>query len=98
MAVNSEKYTIELSGTIADFDLGGDRRVNFIQFNPGAAGDKLVVRVGSSSGPACFQNVADDASDEVRAYYYGVPMQLIIDASECTFSSGASVIIQLMAG
>jgi len=79
---------------VSDADWTGSLRgVQSIQFNPGAASDKLVVKDGDASGPVAFQTIADGSSDEVIKYFGEVPFTPFIDVSECTIDTTILVIL-----
>lgn len=73
-------------------------RTNYIQFNPGAADDKLVIKQRTAAGAVIFEASSTDANDQQRAYYYGKRQLPYIDYSECTLSAGHKVIIGLGTG
>lgn len=99
--VTLKNRTIEISAIDSDWswsDNFADRDmipINFIQFNPAAVSDKCVVKEGSDAGPASFYATCASADDQKRAYYYGCPMQPVLDFDAGTFTAGSSVIIQL---
>lgn len=95
MSVTRSKNVIEISGTIADFDLGDRRAVYCITYEPGAANDVLIVRDGSATGPAVFKVSASDTDDQKVLYLMGVQIQPVITTSECTLSAGTTIVFIL---
>jgi hypothetical protein len=96
--------TLELSNIDADWDFSTQRpskwqvnpRISSIEFHPGAANDLLVVRHGSVGGVRrFFSNYADSQSDSRIKYFHGSRVIPYIKFSECVFSSGHLVIIEL---
>ena len=74
--------------------------VRSIEFNPGAANDLLVIKNSKTGaeGDATEWYVKCSADTDQRVKYYGdrgKRMWPFIDYSECTFSSGHKVIIEL---
>jgi hypothetical protein len=61
-----------------------------IVFNPGAAGDVLIVRNGSITGPPVPLKSIDGGT--LCLPTFGAEFEPCIDYSECTFSAGASVL------
>ena len=69
-------------------------RLNYIQFNPGSTGtDKLTIKEKDENGIIIFYCDCESVKNQKRAYYSGVRHLPYIDYSECTLSSGHSVII-----
>jgi len=93
--VTTEGHFIEVSAMDSDYDFGEFSRISSIQFNPGAAGDTLVVKNGSATGPKMFYAVCTGTDDQRIIYYFGTRCRPYIDYSECTLSVGHSVIINL---
>jgi len=88
-------FTITFSDTsdFASTDLQGNKlKVSQIIFRPGAAGDKLYIRVGSMTG-AKIPLESSDGSVMIWNYAGGKKMHLYIDYSECTLTSTAFVTI-----
>ena len=106
MIIKRNLDTIEVSGINEDViwnqiglgdDYEGGWHLNFIQWVPGTADDVLIVRNGKdSSDPAVYYNWARSRNVDLPRYFYGARVQFFIDYSECTFSAGHKVIIQLM--
>ena len=82
---------IELTAIDSDWT-GPRRRLQSIQFNPGASGDVLIIKERDENGPIMFQTEADGASDEVIKYFHGVELEPFLDVSDCTLSAGHMVI------
>jgi hypothetical protein len=61
-----------------------------IVFNPGAVGDKLIIRNGSITGPKIVLLSSDGEARGVSTF--GASYRPCIDYSECTFTAGASVL------
>lgn len=95
MAVIRSTNVIELSGTIADFDLGDKRAVYCITYEPGAANDVLIVRDGSATGPIVFKVSASDTDDQKVLYLMGAKIQPVITVSQCTLSAGTTIVLVL---
>uniref|UniRef100_A0A6M3IPF9 Uncharacterized protein n=1 Tax=viral metagenome TaxID=1070528 RepID=A0A6M3IPF9_9ZZZZ len=71
-------------------------RIASIQFDPGAAADKLVVKDGSDTGAVrCSFGPVDGAGDQRIKYFFGARFSPYIDFSDCTLSAGHRVIIEL---
>ncbi len=95
MAVIQSKNVIELSGTIANFDLGCERPIKSISFEPGAASDILVVRDESSAGPRLFEVSASDTHDQRVMYFNNALLHPVITVSQCTFTAGTKIVFIL---
>lgn len=66
-------------------------KVYSIEFNPGAANDKLVVNEGGNDGASIIHVECVDENDDKIKYFHpnGRWMKPYIDLSDCTFGAGA---------
>jgi len=69
-------------------------KVGSIQFNPGEASDRMVIKEGSDAGPAIFDALCPDT--EEKNLYIGTICRPVVDFSACTLSAGHKVIIRLL--
>lgn len=99
---NFKGSTIEITGLDADWDSATDLgienlKLNSITFDPSAAGDIMVIRNGSSTGPACFYASCDSTYSQKIKYFHGEWVHPVINISECTLSSpsDARVILEV---
>jgi hypothetical protein len=96
--------SLELGGISEDWDYKASKpsgwpdnpRLNSIEFHPGAANDRLVVKQKEDGGPTRFDsNITDSAADSRIKYFHGSRVLPYIDYSECIFGAGHKVIIEL---
>jgi len=104
MATENERDgTLEITSIAADWDYKSSKptgwpefpRLVSIQFNPGAGADKLTVKEEDDIGPMIFYSECESVKDQRVKYFHGVRKIPYIDYSDCTLSSGHSVIIEL---
>ena len=95
---------LEISDIDADWDYKTEKpdtwqnrpRLNSIEFHPGAANDRCIFRQGNDGGIRRFDsNYADSESDSRIKYFHGSRARPYLKYSECVFSVGAYVIIEL---
>lgn len=103
--VNYKNTTIELSSIDGNWDyrtLFPDTRfadglpISSIVFEPGGA-DTLVLRDGPIADlpPRFFKVTTYDSSDARKVDFYGMKKKVSLKYTDCTFSAGACVIINL---
>ena len=100
---------IELNGCLditsidADWDYASGKpshwaerpRLLSIEFHPGSASDRMVIKESEEGGPQRFDSGEVDSSSDSRIkYFHGVRVRPFIDFSECTLSAGHRVIIE----
>lgn len=94
---------IELSSIAADWSWTSAFRaaaypsgikVGSIQFNPGQAADKLVVKDGGADGPSIFEATCPDT--EEKNLYIGSFCKPFIDFSDCVLTASHKIIIRLL--
>jgi len=94
---------IELTGIAADWSwtsafkaasYPNGMRIGSIQFKPGQAADKLVIKDGSDTGPAIFDSVCTDS--EEKNLYLNSYCKPVIDFSDCVLTGAHKVIIRLL--
>ena len=94
VAGGRQKNQIQLTGIDADWDSGGYRPLQSIQFNPGSsATDVFIVKAETDAGPALMTVKGVLATDHFIKYFNGVHCHVYIDYSACTFSTGHVVTI-----
>ena len=76
-----------LTAVAADYDGGGSEGIYSIQFNPGAAGDILVIKNGADDAAAVCVLASTDGGPRIK-YLGGRIAQIYIDFSDCVLSSG----------
>ena len=104
MATENERDgCLEITNIAADWDYTVSKpghwpenpRLNSIEFHPGAASDRLVVKQGSDDGPVRFDSMpADSDADSRIKYFHGAKVIPYIDYDKCTFSAGHRVVIE----
>ena len=96
MAVNSVAYShpvISITTIDSDWDDTEARRVQFIICVPGAVDDELVMRQGSTTGPLiCGKMLSTDGEARICPVS-GSKVDMFLDYSDSTISSGGSVTI-----
>ena len=94
---------LDISEITADWDYEVSKPLNWhnrprllsIEFHPGSASDRMVIKESRADGPVRFDNgEVDSASDSRIKYFHGVRATPYIDYSECTLSAGHRVIIE----
>ena len=63
-----------------------------IQFNPGAADDKCVIKAGSETAASIFDVICKDLNEKNK-YYRGDVYKVFFDFSASVISAGAKIII-----
>lgn len=95
---------LDLTSIAADWNYAVSKPANWpdnpqlvsIEFHPGAASDRLVVKQRGDAGAIRFDSMAvDGVADSRIKYFYGARVIPFIDYSECTFSTGHRVVIEL---
>ena len=94
---------LDISEIDADWDYGDSKPDDWhnrpclmsIEFHPGSASDRMVIKEAREDGPVRFDSgEVDSASDSRIKYFHGVRVTPFIDFSDCTLSAGHRVIIE----
>jgi len=95
---------LELTSIAADWDYTVSKpatwpalpRLNSIEFHPGAASDRLIVKQRRNTGPARFDSgVVESAGDSRIKYFHGTRVVPYIDDTASTLSANHKVVIEL---
>ena len=95
---------LEITSITGDWDYKASKpgnwpdfpRLNSIEFHPGSANDRMVIKQFDDDGPTRFDsNYVDDQSDSRIKYFNGTRVKPYIDYSDCVLSAGHKVIIEL---
>ena len=70
-------------------------KIKAIKFYPGAAGDVLIIKNGSDSGPSMLKLESADGEPRWDPSFAGGYFKPVIDYGECRLSSGASIVFIL---
>jgi len=71
-------------------------RLNSIEFHPGAASDRMIIKQGSDADATRFDSGAvESAGDSRIKYFNGARVLPYIDYGDCVLSAGHKVIIEL---
>jgi len=96
-ASNTVSYVgnvIEISAIDSDWNSTETRKIQYIIFVPGASNDVLVMKEASATGPTVVYMKSTDGEPRI-AYLEGQSADLYLDYSDCTFNTGAKVLIML---
>lgn len=93
----STRLVKSITGVDEDLDIFGDNiPLESIQFVPGAAADKLVVKEGTAAGAviySCLAPAALDGSMYIKNFG-GTSHRPVIDFSDCVLSAGHMVLVE----
>ena len=65
--------------------------IHSIQFNPGAADDRMIIRIGTLAAPPIFDMTCASSSDSKIKHLTSKALQRpVIDISECVFTNPAN--------
>ena len=96
--VNKLRHFVEVSSIAADwaFKINVPGVVTFkaVKFFPGDAGDELVIKEGSATGPLTVRLKSSDGDGRLDREVSAISNPFI-DYSECTFTAGAVVLFIL---
>ena len=101
---NETDGCLELTSIAADWDYTVSKpaqwpplpRLNSIEFHPGAASDRLIVKQKGNTGATRFDSgVVESAGDSRIKYFHGTRVVPYIDDAVSTLSAGHKVIIEL---
>ena len=102
---NKGSGTIEITDLTADWVYENSKpddwpnqnpRMLSIEFHPGSANDRCVVKQKTEDGPTRFDsNYTDSQSDSRIKYFMGTRCEPFIDYSECVVSAGHKIIMEL---
>ena len=71
-------------------------RISSIEFHPGAASDRMIIKQGGPNGATRFDSgIAQNAGDSRIKYFHGTRVTPFVDFGDCTLSEGHKVIIEL---
>lgn len=71
-------------------------RLNSIEFHPGAASDRMIIKQVGDDGATRFDSgEVESAGDSRIKYFHGVRVVPYVDYGDCTLSEGHKVIIEL---
>ena len=100
----SESF-IQVTGLDADWVASTDTpysqvKLKSIMFEPSAAGDIMVIKEGSATGPRLFYASCASGNDQKIRYYAGIDGQgqwcnPFIDISDCTVSTAANASVSI---
>lgn len=96
-AITSTRLVKSIVTIDADLDIFGDYiPLESIQFVPGAAADKLVIKEGSAAGAVIFNCTAPAALDGSMYIknFGGTFHRPVIDFSDCVLSAGHMVLVE----
>jgi len=95
---------LEISSISADWDYAVSKptswpdnpRLSSIEFHPGAASDRVVIRQRDDNGPVRFDSGATDNVGDARIkYFHGLRVVPYIVYSESTLSTNHYIVIEL---
>ena len=86
----SEVYQLNTLDT--DYTFTYHTWVDSIEFDPGAANEYIVLKVGSDSGERILKLLSSDGEPRIK-YFDASRIQIMYDASESSVTSSAKIII-----